>query len=97
MAVWINKSSLPEGSLSPISEPSLNVSLAGTIPKNVRTFQLNIPCMGLVSGEIEVILNLNVTSPKANQKPTVLYFSRKKICLKGNRKMSFKISSFDVI
>ena len=83
MAVWTNRSSLTEGKTNPILEPTLNVSLAGVIPKKAETFQLNMPCTGLVSGEVEVILNLNVTSSRANMKPVVLYFSRKKICLQG--------------
>ncbi|KAB7499641.1 Tyrosine-protein kinase Drl [Armadillidium nasatum] len=82
MAVWVNETSITDG-LNPITEPTLNISLSGTIPKKTETFELNLPCTGLINGEVEVILNLNVTSSRANQPPTVLYFNRRKICLKG--------------
>lgn len=66
-----------------MAPPSVNVSLTGTVPVQPITFRLDLPCLGLRSAEVDVILNINVTSPRPRQPPTVLYFMRRKICLEG--------------
>lgn len=67
-----------------LSTPYLNVSLSGSVPQAPDTFALYLPCTGAVSAEVDVTLNINVTAPRPSMKPTVLFFKRRKICLKGN-------------
>ena len=81
MAIWTNETEPPGP--SPMAPPSVNVSLTGTVPQHPITFRLDLPCLGLRSAEVDVILNINVTSPRPRQPPTVLYFMRRKICLEG--------------
>lgn len=81
MAIWTNETEPPGP--SPMAPPSVNVSLTGTVPQEPITFRLDLPCLGLRSAEVDVILNINVTSPRPRQPPTVLYFKRRKICLEG--------------
>ncbi|KAF2347467.1 Serine-threonine/tyrosine-protein kinase catalytic domain [Trinorchestia longiramus] len=64
--------------------PYLNVSTTGTVPKDPQTLTLHLPCTGVLSGQVHVTLNINVTAPRPSQLPTVLYFRRRKICLKGH-------------
>uniref|UniRef100_A0A6A7FZC8 Fibroblast growth factor receptor-like n=1 Tax=Hirondellea gigas TaxID=1518452 RepID=A0A6A7FZC8_9CRUS len=66
-----------------LAPPYVNVSLTGTVPTEATTFTLYLPCTGAASAEVNVTLNINVTSPRPNLPPTVLYFKRKKICLQG--------------
>ncbi|KAK4298455.1 hypothetical protein Pmani_029203 [Petrolisthes manimaculis] len=66
-----------------MAPPSVNVSLTGTVPTHPHTFRLDLPCLGTRSAEVDVVLNINVTSPRPRQPPTVLYFKRRKICLEG--------------
>ncbi|RXG67492.1 Tyrosine-protein kinase Drl [Armadillidium vulgare] len=61
----------------------VNISLTGNIPTKPSTFKLSLPCTGLLNAEVDVILNINVTSPRPEVSPTVLYFRRRKICMKG--------------
>ncbi|KAK8407468.1 hypothetical protein O3P69_002188 [Scylla paramamosain] len=81
MAIWTNETEPPGP--SPMAPPSVNVSLTGTVPTEPLTFRLDLPCLGIRSAEVDVILNINVTSPRPRQPPTVLYFMRRKICLEG--------------
>ncbi|KAG7170750.1 Tyrosine-protein kinase RYK-like [Homarus americanus] len=82
MAIWMNETEVV-GSPSPLAMPSVNVSLTGTVPTAPATFRLDLPCTGLASAEVDVIFNINVTSPRPRQPPTVLYFKRRKICFEG--------------
>ena len=66
-----------------LATPYVNISDTGTVPREPTTFTLHLPCTGAESGEVEVTLNINVTSPRPNLQPTKLFFRRKKICLKG--------------
>ncbi|XP_063592101.1 tyrosine-protein kinase Dnt-like [Penaeus indicus] len=82
MAIWVNDTALPGP--PPLAAPSVNVSLTGTVPQEPLTFRLDLPCTGSRSAEVDVIFNINVTSPRPRQPPTVLYFRRRKICLEGH-------------
>lgn len=64
-------------------QPFLNISLTGSVPTKPDTFALHLPCTGALSAEVDVTLNINVTSPTPNVTPSILYFKRRKICLKG--------------
>ncbi|CAL4059753.1 unnamed protein product [Meganyctiphanes norvegica] len=68
------------GTLAP---PQLNVSLSGEIPVSETTFRMDLPCTGLVSAEVFVVLNINVTAPRPRLPPTELYIVRRKVCLQG--------------
>lgn len=81
MAIWMNETEVPGP--PPLATPSVNVSLTGTVPADPTTFRLDLPCTGLRSAEVDVTLNINVTSPRPRQPPTVIYFKRRKICLEG--------------
>ncbi|XP_064105791.1 tyrosine-protein kinase Dnt-like isoform X2 [Macrobrachium nipponense] len=82
MAIWINDTQAYEKD-PPLATPFVNVSLTGHVPHKVDSFELVLPCTGSRSAEVDVTLNINVTSPKPRKPPTVLYFRRKKICLEG--------------
>lgn len=66
-----------------IAEPLFNITLRGVIPTQVETFRVALPCTGLRSAEVKVVLQLNVSSYSRIQNDTSLYFRRNKICLKG--------------
>lgn len=50
------------------------------IPTTVQIFSLNIPCSGILSAELDVVLIINITLTPINT--TSLHFKRKKICIK---------------
>ncbi|XP_049803698.1 tyrosine-protein kinase Dnt-like [Schistocerca nitens] len=62
--------------------PQLNISSRGLIPTRVQTFRVRFPCTGVVSAEIQVLLQLNVSSHNPLHNQTCLNFRRNKICLK---------------
>ncbi|KAF2362791.1 WIF domain [Trinorchestia longiramus] len=66
-----------------LAPPYLNISLSGNVPTEPTTFTLHLPCTGAASAEVDVTLNINVTSPRPNLPPIELYFRRRKICLQG--------------
>ncbi|XP_069173287.1 tyrosine-protein kinase Dnt [Procambarus clarkii] len=82
MAIWMNETEVA-GAPLPLAMPSVNVSLTGTVPSVPATFRLDLPCTGLASAEVDVIFNINFTSPRSRQPPTILYFKRRKICFEG--------------
>ncbi|XP_048514109.1 tyrosine-protein kinase Drl isoform X2 [Athalia rosae] len=64
--------------------PRVNVSAKGEVPINLQVFRIRLPCSGLVSAEIPMVLRLNVTAPPGTRyNDTILVFRRNKICLKG--------------
>ena len=65
--------------------PQLNVSAAGLVPTRMQTFQLQLPCSGRASAEIDVVFTINVTLSKTARDVTPLVFRRRKICLQGNQ------------
>ena len=95
MAIWHNDTE-NTGGVTSLYPPTVNVSLTGTMPVQPQTFKLSLPCTGKVSVEVEVILNINVTSPRPRQPPTVLYFKRKKICLVGKFSLQYFLSCIDL-
>ncbi|XP_064106754.1 tyrosine-protein kinase RYK-like [Macrobrachium nipponense] len=80
--IWVNDTDDP-GMRPAMAAPSVNVSLTGTVPLEPETFRLDLPCTGSRSAEVDVTMNINVTSPRPKQPPTVLFFKRRKICLEG--------------
>ncbi|XP_068085426.1 tyrosine-protein kinase RYK [Anabrus simplex] len=62
--------------------PQVNISTRGLIPTQVQTFRVRFPCTGLESAEIEVLLQLNVSTYNPLHNETSLNFRRNKICLK---------------
>ncbi|XP_046674030.1 tyrosine-protein kinase Dnt-like isoform X1 [Homalodisca vitripennis] len=63
-------------------EPLFNITARGVIPTQVQTFSVALPCTGVRSAEVRVVLQLNVTSYSRIQNDTSLYFRRNKICLR---------------
>ncbi|XP_066982392.1 tyrosine-protein kinase Dnt-like [Macrobrachium rosenbergii] len=82
MDIHVNETQTPDEE-APLAPPAVNVSLAGVIPEEAETFRFDLPCTGSRSAEVYVTLNINVTSPRPRQPPTVLQFKRRKICLEG--------------
>ncbi|XP_066982398.1 tyrosine-protein kinase RYK-like isoform X2 [Macrobrachium rosenbergii] len=82
MAIWMNETN-SLGERVPLKPPKVNVSLTGSVPLEPQTFRLDLHCTGRSSAEVDIILNINVTSPRPRQPPTVLYFKRRKVCLRG--------------
>ncbi|KAK7871821.1 hypothetical protein R5R35_006421 [Gryllus longicercus] len=62
--------------------PQVNISSRGVIPTRVQTFRVRFPCTGRLSAEIEVLLQLNVSTYNKLHNETSLNFRRNKICLK---------------
>ncbi|XP_054268451.1 tyrosine-protein kinase Dnt-like isoform X1 [Macrosteles quadrilineatus] len=63
-------------------EPLFNITPRGVIPTQVQTFSVSLPCTGIRSAEVKIILQLNVTSYSRIQNDTSLLFRRNKICLR---------------
>lgn len=64
--------------------PRVNVSARGEVPVKLQVFRIRLPCSGLESAEIPMVLRLNVTAPPGTRyNDTMLVFKRNKICLKG--------------
>ncbi|XP_046742938.1 tyrosine-protein kinase Drl-like isoform X1 [Diprion similis] len=64
--------------------PRVNVSAQGEVPVKLQVFRIRLPCSGLASAEIPLVLRLNVSAPPGTRyNDTVLLFRRNKICLKG--------------
>lgn len=66
--------------------PSLDIPPRGRLPDFVETFKVHLPCTGLKAAEVDVLIQLNVTSSNRKINETVLNFMRKKICLFGRCK-----------
>lgn len=77
-----------------LAPPYLNISLSGNVPTEPTTFTLHLPCTGAASAQVDVTLNINVTSPRPNLPPIQLYFKRRKICLEGTNKLSNTMNKF---
>ena len=81
MAVWVKNNTAEKHKV--LGDPHVNISQSGSVPHHPTTFTLHLPCTGAASAEVDVILNINVTSPRPSQSPTELHFKRRKICLQG--------------
>lgn len=66
-----------------LASPVLNISDHGSVPTHVQTWQVELPCTGLVAAEVDVIISVNVTLNRASHNVTRLTFKRVKICLRG--------------
>lgn len=61
--------------------PQLNISRFGDVPTKLSVFRVYMPCTGLVSAEVDIVMQMNF-SINAVDNVTVLNFKRRKICLK---------------
>lgn len=68
-----------QGALLP---PQLNIAAKGFVPAKVETFTVHLPCVGNMSVEVPIAINLFVQGPP-HRNSTNLTFRRNKICLKG--------------
>ncbi|XP_056645611.1 tyrosine-protein kinase Drl isoform X1 [Diorhabda sublineata] len=59
--------------------PKFNISDFGVIPNSVQTFQITLPCSGIVEAEVMITIKINITFSPENV--TTLTFQRKKVCL----------------
>ncbi|CAG9828829.1 unnamed protein product [Diabrotica balteata] len=67
--------------------PTFNISNVGVIPNTVQTFQISLPCSGVIEGEVDIAIKLNVTLTSENV--TTLIFRRKKICLELEKSTTY--------
>ncbi|XP_021931204.1 tyrosine-protein kinase Dnt-like isoform X1 [Zootermopsis nevadensis] len=74
--------SIDYGNHEALSPPQLNISNRGLVPTRIQTFRVRFPCTGLQSAEIEVLLQLNISTYNPLHNETSLNFRRNKICLK---------------
>ncbi|CAG4983756.1 unnamed protein product [Colias eurytheme] len=63
--------------------PQVNISERGFVPTTLQTFRVRLPCTGVVSEEILVSIQLNISSADRANKDVRLLFKRNKICLAG--------------
>lgn len=64
-----------------LSHPQLNISSTGNVPSTGQTFAVSLPCTGLASAEVNVVITVKINNASGNA--TALTFKRKKICLKN--------------
>lgn len=64
-----------------LNQPKLNISSTGVVPSSLHTFAVTLPCSGVVSAEVNVIIIIKITVPPGNV--TTLTLRRKKICTKN--------------
>lgn len=72
-----------------MNRPTLDIPDRGRLPDFVETFKVYLPCTGRKASEVDVLIQLNITSPTKRYNQTVLNFMRKKICLFGKFKFFF--------
>lgn len=66
-----------------MKKPGLDIPESGWVPSHVQVFRLKLPCTGVVSAEVRVLLNINITAVNRKKHQDVsLVFRRIKICLK---------------
>lgn len=61
-----------------LHKPYLNISETGNVPTTTQTFNIALPCSGLVAAEVNVTIKLHV---HLNPNNLTLALLRKKICL----------------
>jgi len=65
-----------------MKKPELDIPESGWVPSHVQMFRLKLPCTGVVSAEVRVMLNINITAMNPKHSNVSLIFLRNKICLK---------------
>lgn len=65
-----------------MKKPELDIPESGWVPSNVQVFRLKLPCTGVVSSEVHVLLTINITAVNPKHGDVSLVFHRNKICLK---------------
>lgn len=76
---------LERGDKEAMDPPTLDIPVRGRVPDFPETFQVHLPCTGRKAAEVDVLIQLNVTSLNRKINDTVLNFMRKKICLFDDR------------
>ncbi|XP_065345399.1 tyrosine-protein kinase RYK-like isoform X2 [Cloeon dipterum] len=79
-----------------LKPPRIDILDKGFVPVNVQPFHIHFQCTGSRSAEIEVLLQLNVTSANPKHNVTVLNFRRNKICLKTEMQAAMRNDSVHV-
>ncbi|XP_026816955.1 tyrosine-protein kinase Dnt-like [Rhopalosiphum maidis] len=65
-----------------LKKPELDIPESGWVPSHVQVFRLKLPCTGVVSSEVHVLLTINITAVNPKHGDISLVFHRNKICLK---------------
>ncbi|XP_025208058.1 tyrosine-protein kinase Dnt-like [Melanaphis sacchari] len=65
-----------------MKKPELDIPESGWVPSHVQVFRLKLPCTGVVSSEVHVLLTINITAVNPKHGDVSLVFHRNKICLK---------------
>jgi len=65
-----------------MKKPELDIPESGWVPSHVQVFRLKMPCTGVVSSEVHVLLTINITAVNPKHGDVSLVFHRNKICLK---------------
>lgn len=65
-----------------MKKPELDIPESGWVPSHVQVFRLKLPCTGVVSAEVRVLLTINITAVNPKHGDVSLAFRRNKICLK---------------
>ncbi|XP_065165096.1 tyrosine-protein kinase Drl isoform X2 [Atheta coriaria] len=63
-----------------LGHPKLNITSTGSVPMSLQTFSVSLPCSGVISADVSVTIQVNITVMPLNI--TTLTFNRKKICTK---------------
>ena len=71
-----------------MSEPRANITSEGNVPNTLSVFKVQFPCTGMISGEVRVNMQLNISIFSASNL-TVLNFVRRKMCIKDKSHRSF--------
>ncbi|KAK3924348.1 Tyrosine-protein kinase RYK [Frankliniella fusca] len=73
------------GDKEAMDPPTLDIPPRGRLPDFVETFKVHLPCTGRKAAEVDVLIQLNITTNTKKHNDTVLNFMRKKICLLDDR------------
>lgn len=71
-----------------LSPPLLNISKKGIVPSSEEIFKVQLPCTGKVDAEVEVQIQVNISSEPNSNNVSSLTLRRNKICLKDGKKNS---------
>lgn len=71
-----------------MGDPRANITSEGYVPNSLSVFKVEFPCTGMISGEVRVNMQLNISIFSASNL-TVLNFVRRKMCIKDKSHRSF--------
>ncbi|KAL3848066.1 hypothetical protein ACJMK2_018948 [Sinanodonta woodiana] len=75
-----------------LRQPATNIDSEGTVPNTLSVFKIDFQCTGMLSTEVNVNIQMNISIFSASNL-TVLNFKRRKMCLKDDSHLFRELST----